>query len=168
MTTKTCPICGKEFTIEKGNHKYCSDACRIEGSKRARKEWKDRTGFREKHREEMRKYRAQISAEKAQQKAEIEAERRRAMKEKCDKILAEKHKRDQELLDKGDPWTRMRHSAPGYLDYWIAFQEYELDCASRSGKPSTVTVNGISVYTDRFPEEALKSIKDQKIIIIWR
>lgn len=168
MITKICPICGTEFTTEKGNHKFCSDACRIEGAKLARKEWEDRTGFREKQREKMRLYRAQVTAEKAKKRAELRAKRQKELQEKQKQITLENRKREQKLIEAGDPRARMRQLTPSCLEYWIAFQEAELNNSIESGEPSSTTVNGISIYVDHFPEEALQSVKDRGIIMISR
>lgn len=168
MMTRICPICGKEFTITNGNQKYCSEECRIEGTRRTRQDWVDRTGYREKKREAMRRHRARISAEEAEKRAVEEKERREAHQRKMDQLRRENQEREKELADSGDPFARMRLSDRMSIEYWEAFRDYDLDYASQSGRTSSTTVNGISVHDDHFPEEVVKSIEERKIIMTRR
>lgn len=165
MIKKICPICGQEFTAKNNNIRYCSDSCAAEGARLARKAWEQRTGYKEAQRERMRAYRAGQSVEKAAQRA---AEERRQRKERAEKLKRLAAERQQDLHAQaaaGDPHARMMLSNRLQAEYWQAFKDYELQLAEAAGEPSRRTVNGISIYTDQFETEVIRSIKERNIII---
>ena len=165
MIKKICPICGQEFTAKNNNIRYCSDSCAAEGARLARKAWEQRTGYKEAQRERMRAYRAGQSVEKAAQRA---AEERRQRKERAKRLKQLAAERQQDLHAQaaaGDPHARMMLSNRLQAEYWQAFKDYELQLAEAAGEPSRRTVNGISIYTDQFETEVIRSIKERNIII---
>lgn len=165
MITRICPVCGQEFIAKQGNIKYCSDRCRIEGARLARKEWKSRTGYNEAQRERMREYRAGKAAELAAQKEAVERKQRADRAKALERAAAERQQRLQERAAAGDPHARMMLSNRLQAEYWQAYKDYELEYAKEAGKPSNRTVNGISIYDTHFPEEVVRTIQERKIII---
>lgn len=51
----TCAICGAKFNSLRNNAKYCSPNCKVEGQKKARKNWESNNPEYDKNR--MKKYR---------------------------------------------------------------------------------------------------------------
>ena len=166
MKTRTCPICGRIFT-SKYNQKYCSDRCRVIGERQVREAWKDRTGYREKDRERARRVRAELAAEEQERRAiedaRLKAERERKHKEST----ATRRAALERKAASGDPMSRMLLIINKYdPEYWNAFRDLELKNAYEADKPSTAEVNGLSIYTDNFGEEVVKSIQDRNIVHI--
>ena len=167
MIRKSCPICGREFAAI-SNKKYCSEACRIEGAKRARKSWRVRTGYNETQREKMRAYRQALADEKNAAQAEADA-RRQAEAERRRKEAAEIRKQKlKERAATGYPSATMLLYSKQSPNYWQAFKEYELQFAASlsNPKPATACVNGISIYDDHFANEVIRSIKERNMIYI--
>lgn len=165
MIKKICPICGQEFTAKNNNIRYCSSKCAAEGARLARKAWERRTGYKEAQRERMRAYRAGQSIEKAAQKAAEERRQRKERAKRLKQLAAERQQRLQERAAAGEPHARMMLSNRLQTEYWQAFKDYELQLAEAAGEPSRRTVNGISIYTDQFETEVIRSIKERNIII---
>ena len=140
-----CVICGKLFTRENGNGKYCSRKCSEIGSKAKRKEWELRTGYREKKRIEAQKRR---DATKAAAKADREAAAQQRA-EDFNRWKAERKEQhpENELSRLASIAEMNGNSSP---EYWEAFKEYDLKYAADSGRISRMEVNGIPVSEPDF------------------
>ena len=163
MDNKKCLVCGKEFTPSKPNAKWCSAACRKVGQRQTRKVWEHRTGYSEKKKLEARERRAMAAAvrlEKETEAREVVEERFRIHAEQMREKLERK-------AAAGDPASVMMiEKENGYTsEYWKAYQKREIEFSELSGRTSTRTVNGISVYEDDFPDRVLESIKETGHII---
>lgn len=160
--SKICPICGQEFTAKNGNTKYCSNQCRVEGARLARKKWEDRTGYKEARREQMRAYRAGEAVKRAKKREAEDRKRRKEAERKHAQAKALYRERLQEKAAAGDPHARMFLHNKLEVEYWQAYKDYEL---AFTGGYSSRTVNGVSVYDANFAEEVVETIKNTGVII---
>lgn len=166
MITRTCPVCGRAFTA-KYNQKYCSDRCRVIGKRQVRAAWKDRTGYRERDRERARRVRAELAAEEQERRAIEEARLKAEWDRKHKETTAARRADLERKAASGDPMSRMLLIINKYdPEYWNAFRDLELKTAYEADKPSTAEVNGLSVYSDNFGDEVVKTIINRNTIYI--
>ena len=149
-----CVICGKQFEARAANSKYCSIGCRRKGKYQRRKDWEDRSGYREKQRKKMQEYREKAAAEALEER---EATARQEAADRKQKETQRRNQEREELIQKaeqGDAFSRMMLAAEKAgktsLEYWDAYKDYEMQSAARLGKISTTSVNGISVHDPDF------------------
>lgn len=163
MAKLKCAICGQEFESSSGNSKYCSMDCRQAGRYRKRKEWEERTDYKEKQRIAVAEYRAE--QEKKAEKEAKAADRRR----KCAETRA-RHKREREEIEelekkakKGDRLAKLRLAMykGDILEYWKQYRDIIIEEDERLGKVSKATIGGISAYDDAFEYKVLELIKEQ-------
>ena len=164
MYLTTCVICGREFEGRNGA-KYCSEPCKIEGRKRARRDWIDRTGFNEKKREAMRLYRQGITKEQEKQAKKKAAAHNRYLRRKAKLAKAAAEKELLERAASGDPWARMdvARNNQDRLEYWKAFRDYELQIAEDldyASRNEVYVVNNIPVTDPDFAELVIESIDE--------
>ena len=173
MYMKKCAICGREFEAEKGNRKYCSEDCRIEGKKAARQDWIIRTDYNAKKRHAMELYRAHITEEQYQAQRKKEKNRRAALKRKATMRANREEKELQEKAAAGDPYSRqvIARRNKDALGYWQAWADgviaYEKQFSKRYGQ---YVVNGISVNEPDFAKKVVESQKtsDRTVItFVW-
>lgn len=169
-----CVICGKEFTTNRTNAKYCGDECRNKGRRSKRKEWEKKTGYTIKQCEKMRKKRESIKAEKNIREMEKEKEKRKQ------KEINEKRNRTRLLNDKiclltesynqGNPLDGMILAKMLYgnknSEYWEAFKRYEMQQADVTGDKCTTNVNGIPITDKNFSLSVCISIEELGSIFI--
>lgn len=169
-----CIICGKEFTTNRTNVKYCSDECRNKGRESKRKEWEKKTGYTLKQCEKMREKREHIKHEKALQEKKIEKakEKQKEINEKRNRtrLLNDKICLLSESYNQGNPLDGMILAKMLYgnknPEYWEAFKRYEMQQADIMGVECTTNVNGISVTDKNFPLSVCISIEELGSIFI--
>ena len=148
-----CKCCGKPFEGA-ANRRYCSPECRARGIK-------------ESQRAAAKAYRDRIkqATEPAQTQKDPETwpeyvplKNRPGYAKKTYTILEERVK-------KGDHLACMLLYPPTDPRHWEGLQKYELKRCEEVGIVSKYQVNGISIYTDHFPELAAESVRELKIIV---
>ena len=164
MRKLTCSICGKEFTTQAGNVKYCSPECREEGKQQRRKEWEDKTDYKEKQRQAMQIYRGKITEEERQAAIKIKEQQAIERQQEDARRRSEQQALLREKAATGDAFSRMRIAEPNSKEYWEAYKQYEIEYAASWGKESTRTVNDISVHDPCFGSKVVQAIKDLGII----
>lgn len=162
MIEKICVICGNRFVAGSQNSKYCCSECRAEGAKLTRRAWEDKTGYKEKQKLLMREKRGKQRKEDIEQKQKEKEERKRLNTERNNN-RAKQIKMDAAA---GDPIARMLMVDKYSKDYWIAFQDYELQMEKEYKRKSSKTVNGISIYDDDFADNVILSIRNIGKIVI--
>lgn len=156
--------CGKLFTPTRERKYYCSDRCKVLGSTQRRKEWEERTNYKEKDRERKRKAR-QEHRTAANEEREL---RERILREEQQREGAENLARYEEERRKrcaaGDPLALMMYhqGKEGNLSegYLLNYARYMIDTSEALGSISAATINGISVYDPRLVEKVQASVKD--------
>lgn len=164
MSKILCSICGKEFEARGGNVKYCSIECRKEGQRRSRKEWEDRTGYKEKQRQAAANHRAE-QARKAEQEAK-EASR----KKKATETKAKRKKRRQEAAaltqraESGERAALLRLALENgnVVEYWRLRKEQVMEDDEKTGRISNNLVGGISVYAGDFEHQAMAALEENR------
>jgi len=147
MEKKICVICGRSFIPGAKNAKYCSGTCADKGQAMRRREWENRTGYREKRRKQAQQRREEI---RAAAEADRDARARR-MAEERQKNAQEARRIDEERTDALGRLMRLKRTGGNITpEYWEAFKEYDLETAAESRKISSTEVNGISVHADDF------------------
>lgn len=144
---KQCPVCEIEFKSDGLSQKYCSEECRLSRN-------------REYDRIRKRKERAEKRAIREQEKQHVQQAKKEAREQAEQK---NREAREQELMARvkaGDPLARMNTAKPFSVEYWEAYQEYEIGYAENWGKDSRRTVNNISVYEDDFAEKVIMTTKE--------
>lgn len=153
METRNCTVCGRAFIPLSANGKYCSGTCADRGQAIRRREWENRTGYREKRRIQAQERRDAI-------KAAAEADREAAAQQKAEE-QARRRSEPQEQETAGS-LGRLRQAgrAGGNItpEYWEAFKEYDLEFAAESGQISRTEVNGIPVQAADFGRLVCDSI----------
>lgn len=85
-------------------------------------------------------------------------------KEQAEFELKQQQKLQQKELERkaaeGDTLARMRVAKKFSIDYWRAFQDYELEYAERWSKKSNRTVNNISIHEPDFAERVVLTIEE--------
>lgn len=162
MKEITCTICGNTFYSESGNAKFCSDECRLEGSKIARRAWEERTGYKDKQRELMREKRKKERIDNIKQNKIDLTERKKERSESESKRIEQL----QNAAAAGDPLSRMMLAKRYSKEFWDAYRDYEIQNMKCQKKIKDVTVNDISVYDDDFVTRVVASIEEHKIILI--
>ena len=97
-----------------------------------------------------------------------EKERIRLIKQQEEEQAELERKYEQEQKQKelerkaaeGDPLARMEVAKKFSIDYWRAFQDYELEYAERWSKKSNRTVNNISIHEPDFAEHVVLTIEE--------
>lgn len=140
-----CAVCGREFEMPRGNHKYCGEDCRKKGKSAIRKQWEKDTDYNERMR--------------------IASANRRAKRKGDNKPVK---LRETPIPVKKDGLSDRLFEARASGDhrkYWETFQRYEINFAERQGQFSRCKVNGISVYHPQFVDLVLESIaREQRIV----
>lgn len=150
----SCIICGKEFTAEAANAKYCSMECRQKGRYQRRKDWEKETGFLEKQRKKMQNYRDKITE---QERIAQEEEAKKAARNRKRQQTRRLNKLKALLIrdaEEGNPAAKMillsQEKGNTSPEYWDAFKACELRYADSIHKKSATTVNGISIDNEEF------------------
>ena len=148
MFRKKCEICGKQFDGKVPNAKYCSDACRDRGAALRREEWEERTGYRDKKREEMQQRRLEA------------AERSRPKVKSRDAIHAEYMEKLRTDAAAGSHYARatLARMNGDRRGFWRAYRDEEIAWSATFGKKSRRLVNGISVHDPDFVDAVIASI----------
>lgn len=148
---RICQHCGKQFKTDASARKYCSDACSQEAE-------------RLKRNERNRKYtRARNELEKEEK--ELQRQKRNAELKKEDE--QKQKKREKELRQKvkaGDPFAIMQTHTMYDVEYWEAYQTHLLEYYEAIGRLCKHSVNGISIYADRFAEQVVDSVRESKAV----
>ena len=157
---KKCPVCGKKWDA-KGNALYCSSECRSVGIHERRKRWEERSGYRASEAQKRRAQREKARTEENTRRAEAY---RLRQTEEAARHAEDAAKRQQDLIRRysaGDPLAGMILAKQKNDDllYWQCFQAYEMDLSDQL-ENSRRTVNGISIFTDHFPELVIESIRE--------
>ena len=165
MFETICTVCGRKFNAKIGTSKYCSDACRAEGRRRTRADWKDRTNYNQRHREAMALYRANTTAEVERERKKKEAAHKRYLKAKARKA---REAAEKELIDRassGDNMAQMDIAQQNGDDaaYWEAFKNYELQTAEEIGYKGELmrVVNNIPIDDPDFVSNVIESIEQE-------
>ena len=167
---KICPVCGILFRPKSPRDKYCSDKCRKAGQKALRKAWEKKTGYLEKQRQRMAAYRETtgLQKRKEQEKAAQEAARIR----NAEDLQREKklHSAQVRAAKHGDTSASLALAAEAgrncSLEYWDAWQEYELQWCAAAHKISLAEVNSISVHDPDFSFKVILSIEELNSITV--
>ena len=164
-----CEICGKMFTPNRANAKYCGDLCREQARQLKRKQWESDTNYNERQRLIMRerdKQRAQESRQARRELSAKERERREAERQKSFK------KRREALIkkaDQGDTFSALileqQTNGNKTIKYWELFKKYELEQAERLGKPCLTKINEIPITHKDFALAVVLSIEETHYII---
>ena len=168
MSVRKCAVCGKAFEAPKGNIKYCSEACRIEGTERRRKLWEERTGYKEKQRKRTAEYREKVLQEQTARNAKFLAD----MAERRETAIQEIQQKNKASLARrsaeGEPLACMMDAKAKGDDYsyWKYFKEYQLRFSEESGGINKCHVNGISIHEKDFEQQVISSVKEAHIIFI--
>ena len=159
MREVKCQLCGKNFTTDAPNRKYCEE-CRDTGAKKSRKEWEIKNNYREKQMLSARKRRSEARKKQAQiidSYQKLEEKKRLA---EHNKLLKENENEFKKRVENGDALANitmlLKHGRS--LEYWKYYKLYELQYAERRGVVSQRTVNGISVNEPDFEEKVMNSI----------
>lgn len=164
MTEKQCLICGKPF-IASGSAKYCSPDCTKAGELKARKEWEERTGYREKKAQWTREYRDK----QAQAQREIgmkEAKKQTAAQKRRDTIRRKKAlKQLTSAASNGDIDAQMdlafdngdMHTYYTLLKQSILDNDKALNIKDPCGKN---LIGGVDVYDPFFVENVLDQLEE--------
>ena len=163
-TKLTCQICGAEFESSAANAKYCSTACRLAGRRRSRKDWEEKSGYKEKQRKKMQEYREQAAKDAAA--AEAAAEKRAATNKKRQ---ATRRRNDEtakllQAIERGDPLARCTLALKEYgirsAEYWEAYKAYILNFTDAWNAESAASVNGIPINNPLFGLSVSMSIEE--------
>ncbi len=168
MALKKCVVCGKLFEVEKGNAKYCSQACRDIGTAQKRKQWETRTDYAAKQRERTALYREKLNAERLQAAEQKRIEDAVNQQQAEETAAAEREAQFQKRIAAGDPLAVMiQAQQKGDLrQYLKAFQQYELS-AYRGGNTAEKAVNGVCVTDPDFVESAYDAVMANDILYIY-
>ena len=166
MTQRTakCPICGQSFTPAAAGSRYCSEPCRQEGRRLARKAWEERTGYREKQRAAAQEYRerkaaaAALEAEAAAIRDEHNRRRRQARQAAKGQESLEAQARQGDLFAK----LQLQKRAGGNATeaYWAAFQAVELAQEAANPGHNVCLVNGIAIGDPDFALKVVMTIEE--------
>ena len=165
MRELTCSICGKEFATQAGNVKYCSPECKEEGKQQRRKEWEERTDYKEKQRQIMKAYRGKVAEEERQAAIKIKEQQAIERQKEAERQSKEQQAELRKKAAAGDPFARMYLAEPNSKEYWEAYKQYEIEYAASWGRESTRTVNDISVQDPCFSHKVVEAIKELGIIV---
>ena len=164
MRELNCSLCGKKFTAKAGNVKYCSPECKEEGKQQRRKEWEERTDYKEKQRQIMKVYRGKVTEEERQAAKKIKEQQTLERQEEDERQSKERQAELRKKAAAGDPFARMNLAEPNSKEYWEAYKQYEIEYAASWGRESTRTVNDISVHDPCFGRKVVEAIKELGII----
>lgn len=159
MAEKSCPICGKSFNTEL-SQKYCSSICTKEGQKRIRKEWEERTGYKEKKRQWTKEYRAK-QKEVTQRIIEKEDEERAEARKRQDEIMMQEGQAELEAAAANgdiDAQMELALEQDDMRTYYTLYRESimknddEFNVKDRHGRH---IIAGVDVYDPDFIEKAI-------------
>lgn len=126
-----CTVCGKNFISHTKNACYCSSDCRRIGRSRARKQWEEKTNYRELQRNKM-KLRRKLEKQQPVTKKEPVL--------KVERVIPKK--RSYEEL----------------IEYWENYRLNLLKSESVYKKP-THTVGGIDIHEEDFAEKVVRQLR---------
>lgn len=144
---KQCPVCNNEFKRDKLSQKYCSEECRLSRN-------------REYDRQRKRKERAEERAIRDKENKRKQQAKNEARKQAEKKLHADRKQELMARVNNDDPLARMQVAKPFSVEYWEAYQQYEIDFAESRNAESTRTVNDISVYEDQFAKKVIITTKE--------
>lgn len=163
----TCKVCGRPF-LAHNNGKYCSETCKIEGKRRIRKAWEERTGYIEKKRIQARESRKKAAEELQRSSFARGKQRQQRFDRDLEEREAEKLSKLRKAAAAGDPDARMELATIGeeivWPSYWSAYRDSEIEYAKNSGRSGERIVNGVPVSDPDFVEKVLAAIEDQGVI----
>lgn len=157
---KKCKYCGREFDPKGTSRVYCCPECQRQGAYEMRRQWVERTGFREK---DAQRHRERNAAALAARNQEDEAKRQKLLEEqnrKAAELEADFEKKCQE----GDPYSLMlkalQNGGNCTVEYWRAYQNYICSLTYLTEQHKDILVDRKSVYDADFPEEVVKTISE--------
>lgn len=160
MCLKVCDYCGKEFEAPRGNYHYCSDGCRAKAKTDIRAKWVIDSDYTRKQREARRVERSQKREERMQEKEN----KRRKQSEELKEASIRNRERLQERADSGDCLAIMLLCNNTSLEYWRAYQKYEMEIAKENKTRRDRLVNEISIREKDFAEKVVESIHKTGVI----
>lgn len=164
MRELNCSLCGKKFTAKAGNVKYCSPECKEEGKQQRRKEWEERTDYKEKQRQIMKVYRGKVTEEERQAAIKVREQQTLERQKEAERQSKERQAELRKKAAAGDVFARMNLAELSSEEYWEAYKQYEIEYAANWGRESTRTVNDISVHDPCFGRKVVEAIKELGII----
>lgn len=159
MADKRCPICGKSFNTPL-TKKYCSSECTKEGQRRTRKDWEERTGYKEKKRQWTKDYRTK-QREVNQGIIEKEDKKRAAAQKRQDAIRRKKAQKELEAAAANgdiDAQMDLALDRDDMRTYYTLYRESiiknddEFNVKNRYGRH---IIAGADVYDPDFVEKAV-------------
>ena len=150
-----CIVCEKPFEIEKGHAKYCSEECRKKGQYRKRKEWENRTGYREKQRKLQESYRVQEMESRAKEQKQTNALKRAEYEERAQRSCLERLRNLQEKAESGSITAQMfiALTEGDMLEYWRLRKEAILEEDYMCGRTSYFRVGEIEAHSEFFENQ---------------
>jgi hypothetical protein len=149
-----CSVCGKTFTTDRHNAKYCSALCRAQGAIAARDKWEKDTDYTTKQRLLMRQRRLEEVDAIRQKQEQDSAEVIKELNAAADAVHKEELKEIRKKAKQGDLFAQQRLALEkgDSLAYWRLYKEMILqDEENYPRKRSGLQlVGGIEVHTDNF------------------